>query len=131
MTATATIVTNNASACTVDFPAINTPLYGYSTIATPSLYTMPTTTSYEETDIAFIHRIVLPGVKKAQVESYVRGSALYIEVDSKDMDFPSFASIAPITINEDIHGAISLALTDGILTVTIQKVTPDRKLTIK
>lgn len=112
----------------VDF--VTTPFYGYNSTPTP-LYLGVATTDMEETSDAFVHYIVLPGVKKSDVNTYVRNSQLHIEVDSEDMRFKSFASPQPIDIDDDIHGPITLTLSDGILTITIKKVTPDIKLTIK
>ena len=124
-------ITSGSSGCTVSTPfdVITTPFYGYST-GVP-LYTTPSTTKYEETDNAYIHYIVLPGVKKSKVDSYIRNSYLYITVNDEDILFPSFTSISPIQLNEDTHGDVSLTLSDGILTVTIKKINPDIKLTIK
>jgi len=88
-----------------------------------------------ETKTHFVWKRVMPGVKAADLNAFVRNGSLIVELDLSE-EYP-FKTVTPKEIslnvdNEDYNqDDIELDLTDGILTILIAKSIADKQLTVK
>lgn len=94
----------------------------------------PENMKQSETSTAFIFQYALPGVELSDITSYIRSKTLYVDLNKdKEYLFPALTKNISLDVDDEDYdlNLIDLSLKDGILTISIQKNTPDKVLTVK